>query len=105
MDTFILFDNVQYTRNDWRNSNTIETANGEHWLNIPVEHRGWQRISVFVVANRSFPEKHCMSIDRVYREDAGYNYFANRLCGICGHRRGLDRLSDKKYILSLKFEI
>ena len=35
-DVFIIYDEVQYTKNDWRNRNKIKTANGLVWLTIPV---------------------------------------------------------------------
>ena len=37
VDEFILFDEMQYTRRDWRNRNKIKTPEGLHWLTIPVE--------------------------------------------------------------------
>ncbi len=40
VDEFILFDDVQYTRRDWRNRNLIKTANGLHWLTVPVKVKG-----------------------------------------------------------------
>ena len=36
VDEFILYDDVQYTKNDWRNRNHIKTQNGLKWLTIPV---------------------------------------------------------------------
>ncbi len=35
-DTFIFYDDVQYTKNDWRNRNKIITAAGPRWLTIPT---------------------------------------------------------------------
>ena len=40
VDEFILYDDVQYTKNDWRNRNRIATPNGPAWLTIPVSARG-----------------------------------------------------------------
>jgi WbqC-like protein len=40
VDEFILFDEVQYTRRDWRNRNRIKTRNGPLWLTIPVAVKG-----------------------------------------------------------------
>lgn len=40
VDEFILFDDVQYTRRDWRNRNKIKTAQGIQWLTIPVKSKG-----------------------------------------------------------------
>ena len=42
VDEFIFHDDLQYTKNDWRNRNKILTSQGEFWLTIPVgtnEHR------------------------------------------------------------------
>ena len=37
VDEFILYDDVQYTRNDWRNRNQIKIQNGVNWLSVPVK--------------------------------------------------------------------
>ncbi len=39
VDLFIFYDDVQYTKNDWRNRNKIKTATGVSWLTIPVGKR------------------------------------------------------------------
>jgi hypothetical protein len=40
VDEFILFDDMQYTRRDWRNRNLIKTPRGVAWLTIPVKVKG-----------------------------------------------------------------
>ena len=35
-DLFIFHDDLQYTKNDWRNRNKIKTAQGTKWLSIPT---------------------------------------------------------------------
>lgn len=40
VDEFIIFDDMQFTRRDWRNRNQIKTQNGVHWLTIPVRVKG-----------------------------------------------------------------
>lgn len=39
-DEFILYDDMQYTRRDWRNRNQIKTPQGVQWLTVPVLVRG-----------------------------------------------------------------
>ena len=39
VDEFIFYDDVQYTKNDWRNRNRIKTPSGPQWLTIPVGQR------------------------------------------------------------------
>jgi hypothetical protein len=36
VDLFVFYDDVQYTKNDWRNRNRIKTQNGAAWLTIPT---------------------------------------------------------------------
>jgi len=40
VDEFILYDDVQYTRRDWRNRNQIKTPQGVQWLTVPVKVKG-----------------------------------------------------------------
>lgn len=40
VDEFILFDDMQYTRRDWRNRNQIKTSQGLQWLTVPVQTKG-----------------------------------------------------------------
>ncbi len=49
-DIFVLLDDVQYTRRDWRNRNQIKTAQGLHWLTIPVNVKSKFTIRVCDVA-------------------------------------------------------
>lgn len=36
VDEFVVYDEVQFTKNDWRNRNRIKTRNGVEWISIPV---------------------------------------------------------------------
>lgn len=36
VDLFIFYDDVQYTKNDWRNRNRIKTPAGSKWLTVPT---------------------------------------------------------------------
>ncbi len=36
VDLFLFYDEVQYTKNDWRNRNRIQTQHGPQWLTVPV---------------------------------------------------------------------
>jgi hypothetical protein len=40
VDEFILFDDMQFTRRDWRNRNLVKTPRGLQWLTIPVAVKG-----------------------------------------------------------------
>jgi hypothetical protein len=36
VDEFVFYDEVQYTKGDWRNRNRIKTPRGLQWLTVPV---------------------------------------------------------------------
>ena len=40
VDEFILYDDMQYTKRDWRNRNLIKTPQGPQWLTVPVKVKG-----------------------------------------------------------------
>jgi hypothetical protein len=60
VDEFILYDDAQYTRRDWRNRNRIKTPNGLQWVTIPVKVKGRysQKIKNTVVSDRDWNRKH-----------------------------------------------
>ena len=70
VDEFILFDDAQYTRRDWRNRNTIKTPNGLLWLTIPVQVRGkyLQKIKDTVVTDEDWTHQHWNSIVHNYSQ-------------------------------------
>lgn len=39
VDQFVLFDDVQFTRRDWRNRNKIRTKDGWAWVTVPVQQK------------------------------------------------------------------
>lgn len=68
VDEFILYDDAQYTRRDWRNRNIIKTANGPTWLTIPVEVKGkfLQQIRDTKVADPAWGKPHWKTITMAY---------------------------------------
>jgi len=68
VDEFILFDDVQYTRRDWRNRNLIKTPNGLRWLSIPVATKGryLDPIKDIEVSDPAWPEAHWRALTAAY---------------------------------------
>ena len=64
VDEFILYDDMQYTRRDWRNRNRIKTPQGTQWLTIPVEVKGryFQKICETRVSDSGWRENHWRSL-------------------------------------------
>jgi hypothetical protein len=58
VDEFIIYDEVQYTKNDWRNRNKIKTPSGIQWLTIPVSQNSLsQKISQTEVSFTNWGKK------------------------------------------------
>lgn len=70
VDEFILFDDVQYTRRDWRNRNLIKTTDGLKWLTIPVEVKGkyLQKINETKIADNNWSKQHWAIISSSYNK-------------------------------------
>ncbi len=68
VDEFILYDDMQYTRRDWRNRNKIKTSNGLIWLTIPVEVKGkyFQKINETKINEDGWGKQHWNSIKHNY---------------------------------------
>ncbi len=77
VDEFILFDDMQYTRRDWRNRNRIKTANGSQWITIPVETKGkyFKKIKDMKVSNTEWNRKHWESIVNSYSRTKYYRNY------------------------------
>jgi WbqC-like protein family len=77
VDEFILYDDVQYTRRDWRNRNRIKSPNGPLWLTIPVEVKGryLQAIKDTKISDRRWNERHWNSIRASYARAPYYGAY------------------------------
>jgi hypothetical protein len=76
VDIFVVYDDVQYTKNDWRNRNIIKTPNGTMWLTIPVRQTGlFQKINETYVAQNNWNKKHWNSITVNYSKAPYFKHF------------------------------
>jgi hypothetical protein len=68
VDTFVIYDEMQFTRRDWRNRNLLKTAQGTKWLTIPVEVKGkyFQKISETKISEKEWNKDHWKTISMVY---------------------------------------
>lgn len=58
VDEFIFYDDVQYTKGDWRNRNRIKTPHGPQWLTIPVGDSLARRIRDVAIADPACGRAH-----------------------------------------------
>lgn len=67
-DEFILLDDVQFTRRDWRSRNRIKTKDGVAWLSLPVHSKGryLQRIDEVTVSDPAWGRDHWTRIEASY---------------------------------------
>lgn len=81
VDEFILFDDRQFTRRDWRNRNRIKTPRGSEWLTIPVEVKGryFQRIDETLVSDARWGERHWRSLVQNYSTAPHFDTFRDRV--------------------------
>ena len=67
VDEFIFYDEVQYTKNDWRNRNKIKTPQGIQWLTIPVRQESLdQKIKDTKISDKKWNIKHWRTISQNY---------------------------------------
>jgi hypothetical protein len=79
-DIFVIYDEVQYTKNDWRNRNLIKTANGLEWLTIPVKQNNLnQKINETYISNINWHKKHWNSILCNYSKSPYFKTFGNEI--------------------------
>jgi hypothetical protein len=84
VDEFILFDDVQYTRRDWRNRNLIKTKDGPAWLTVPVKSTGnyGAPIRAIEVDGQKWREKHWRTIAASYARAPHFRDYACALEGL-----------------------
>jgi len=96
VDTFVLYDDVQYTRRDWRNRNRIKTAHGLMWLTIPVSVKGkfHQKIRDTIVSDASWANKHWETLLHNYRHAPFFELYSETISDLYRKAASLSYLSE-----------
>ena len=96
VDEFILLDDVQFTRRDWRTRNRIKTQHGVAWLSVPVQTKGkyHQTIDETRVADATWAGRHWATIQSAYGGAPFFREFAPTLEPLYEGRAADERLSD-----------
>ena len=78
VDEFILYDDVQFTRRDWRNRNRIKTPQGVQWLTVPVLVKGRyeQSIRETEIGDEGWGEAHWRTLTQNYRRAGCFSEMA-----------------------------
>ncbi len=76
VDVFVIYDEVQYTKNDWRNRNLLKTKKGVEWITIPVKQAKLdQTIDETFVATTNWNIKHWKMIQATYGKASYFNKY------------------------------
>lgn len=68
VDLFIFYDDVQYTKHNWRNRNLLKTENGLKWITIPCGESESRLICEVKLCDNGWQEKHWRMIEENYRK-------------------------------------
>ena len=99
VDEFILYDDMQYTRRDWRNRNKIQTAQGLKWLTIPVDVKGkyYQKISETKISDKEWGKKHWTQIVQNYKKASYFKEYKDIF-------EELYLISDEEYLSEINYK-
>lgn len=77
VDEFVFFEDVDFTKRDWRSRNRIPTSNGEIWLTVPVNksERGTKIKDITICAESDWQRKHFLTITGNYKKAPFYNLY------------------------------
>jgi len=95
-DEFWIFDDVQFTRRDWRNRNRIIAHGQPTWLTIPVRSKGQYHslICDMEVADAEWAAKHWRSIRHAYAKAPYLAEYEGPLATLYETAAGLSRLTE-----------
>jgi hypothetical protein len=100
-DEFILFDDAQFTRRDWRNRNRIKTPQGVRWLTVPVEVKGkyLQKINETAISDPTWPRHHMERLRHCYARAPFFDAYRPLFEDLYARAQGLRMLSDVNRLL------
>ena len=99
VDEFIIYDEMQFTKNDWRNRNKIKTKGGAQWITIPVNNESLsQKINQTTVVNNLWATKHFKTIIMNYSKSRYFKKYNDLFDDLYNRAKHLKRLSDINYL-------
>ncbi len=98
VDEFVLYDDMQFTKRDWRNRNIIKTCVGTQWLTIPVITKGKfeQKIMETEVLSSEWTKEHWRALQCNYAKAACYEEYAERIkemYKLCNNEKYLSKIN------------
>lgn len=77
VDLFVFYDDVQYTRRDWRNRNKVKTSQGSKWLTIPTDGDREHLICDVGFADPKWQRTHWQALREHYSKSAFFSHYRN----------------------------
>ena len=99
-DLFIFYDEVQYTKNDWRNRNRIKVPGGTAWLTIPVGAAIHRRICDVELPDSRWQEKHWKTLRQYYSRTPHFRDYEPFLRDVYLERRWRTLSELNQYLIS-----
>lgn len=99
-DIFVYYDEVKYTKNDWRNRNKIYSVNGEQWLTIPIlKDAVKQKISEVKIMDNSWQQLHHKSIYYAYKKAPFFSQIERLINEVYLEREWLSLVELDRYLI------
>jgi WbqC-like protein family len=100
-DEFLIYDEVQFTKNDWRNRNRIVLDGRLQWLSIAVKTAGRFGLPIEQVdiADPAWAQAHWATITQAYRRAECFDEVTSRLADLYQAAGKLLRLTDINELL------
>ena len=100
-DEFLIYDEVQFTKNDWRNRNRIVLDGRLQWLSIPVKTAGRFGLPIeqIEIADPAWGRAHWATIMQAYRSAPCYEEVFSQLADLYQTAGKLLRLTDVNELL------
>lgn len=91
VDRFVYYNDVQYTKGDWRNRNRIKTQGGAAWLTVPVKKSTHDTLisQIQIAWQEPWNEKHLRKIEAAYRKAPYFEPFFGSLAAVLRQRHEL----------------
>ncbi len=104
VDEFILYDDMQYTRRDWRNRNKVRTQHGIKWLTIPVETKGkfLQKINETKISDHDWAQSHMMTLSQSYSKAPFWKELSPWVHELYQRAEKLDYLSEVNHLFLME---
>jgi hypothetical protein len=99
VDEFILYDEMQFTKNDWRNRNKIKTSQGIQWITIPCLNRTLtQKINETKVLNNGWAKKHINTLTTNYSKAKCFKEYIDVFSELYNRASHLQDLSEINFL-------